>query len=51
MFVVEIWTDAAAHRASLELPDVQASIAAARPLLSGEFGGFRFDAVGSPLRD
>lgn len=51
VFVVEIWTDAAAHRASLELPDVQASIAAARPLLSGEFGGFRFDAVGSPLRD
>ena len=33
VFVVEIWTDAAAHRASLELPDVQASIAAAR--LSG----------------
>jgi len=51
VFVVELWTDAAAHRASLELPDVQASIAAARPLLSGEFGGFRFDAVGSPLRD
>jgi quinol monooxygenase YgiN len=51
VFVVEVWTDAAAHRASLQLPEVQASIAAARPLLSGEFGGFRFDAVGSPLRD
>jgi quinol monooxygenase YgiN len=51
VFVVEVWVDAAAHRASLQLPEVQASIAAARPLLSGEFGGFRFDAVGSPLRD
>ncbi len=51
VFVVELWTSAEAHRASLELPDVQASIAAARPLLSGEFGGFRFDVTGSPLRD
>ncbi|MCC6497927.1 MAG: antibiotic biosynthesis monooxygenase, partial [Propionibacteriaceae bacterium] len=37
--------------ASLDLPEVQAAIAAARPLLSGEFGGFRFEVVGSPLRD
>ncbi|WKK72701.1 antibiotic biosynthesis monooxygenase [Rathayibacter oskolensis] len=51
VFVVELWTNAEAHRASLELPEVQAAIAAARPLLSGEFGGFRFDVVGSPLRD
>lgn len=51
VFVVELWTSAEAHRASLDLPEVQASIAAARPLLSGEFGGFRFDVVGSPLRD
>lgn len=51
VFVVELWESAAAHRASLAQPDVQASIAAARPLLSGEFGGFRFDVVGSPLRD
>lgn len=51
VFVVELWQDADAHRASLELPDVQASIADARPLLSGELGGFRFDVVGSPLRD
>ncbi|GAA4116644.1 putative quinol monooxygenase [Nocardioides fonticola] len=50
VFVVELWTSAEAHRASLELPEVQESIAAARPLLSGEFGGFRFDVVGSPLR-
>lgn len=51
VFVMELWQDEAAHRASLQLPQVQASIAAARPLLSGEFGGFRFDVVGSPLRD
>ena len=51
VFVVELWRDAAAHRASLALPDVQASISAARPLLTGTFGGFRFDVVGSPLRD
>jgi len=51
VFVVELWESAEAHQASLALPEVQASIAAARPLLSGEFGGFRFDVVGSPLRD
>jgi quinol monooxygenase YgiN len=51
VFVIELWESADAHRRSLQLPEVQASIAAARPLLSGEFGGFRFDVVGSPLRD
>lgn len=51
VFVVEIWESAAAHRASLQLSEVRAAIAEARPLLSGEFGGFRFDVVGSPLRD
>ena len=50
VFVVELWKSAEAHKASLALPEVQASIAA-RPLLSGAFGGFRFDVVGSPLRD
>lgn len=51
VFVVELWRDQAAHQASLSLPEVQESIAAARPLLSGDFGGFRFTVVGSPLRD
>lgn len=51
VYVMELWTSAEAHRASLQLPEVQESIAQARPLLSGEFGGFRFDVVGSPLRD
>jgi quinol monooxygenase YgiN len=51
VFVIEIWESREAHRSSLELPEVLASIEAARPLLSGDFGGFRFDVVGSPLRD
>lgn len=51
VFVVELWDSEEAHRSSLALPEVQASIAAARPLLSGVFGGFRFNVVGSPLRD
>lgn len=50
VFVMELWQSADAHRASLALPEVQAQIAEARPLLSGAFGGFRFDVVGSPLR-
>jgi len=51
VFVVELWQSQEAHRASLSLPEVQAAIAAARPLLTGEFGGFRFTVSGSPLRD
>ena len=51
VFVVELWESAEAHQASLALPEVQAAIAVARPLLSGAFGGFRFNVVGSPLRD
>jgi quinol monooxygenase YgiN len=51
VFVVELWTSADAHSGSLQLPSVQAAIAEARPLLSGEMGGFRFDIIGSPVRD
>lgn len=51
VFVAELWTSAAAHQGSLELDSVQAAIQEARPLLSGEMDGFRFDVVGSPLRD
>jgi hypothetical protein len=51
VFVVELWESAEAHQASLAVPEVQTAIAAARPLLSGAFGGFRFNVVGSPLRD
>jgi quinol monooxygenase YgiN len=51
VFVFELWRDAAAHEASLALQEVRASIAEARPLLSGVFGGFQFEVAGSPLRD
>jgi len=51
VFVSELWVSSDAHRASLELPDVRAAIEAAMPLLTGVMGGFRFEVVGSPLRD
>lgn len=35
VYVYEVWTDAAAHQASLELPSVQAAIAKARPIIAG----------------
>lgn len=50
VFVSELWESADAHQASLQLDSVQAAIAEAMPLLSGEMGGFRFSVVGSPLR-
>jgi quinol monooxygenase YgiN len=33
--VTEVWTDAASHKASLQLPEVQAAIAKARPIIAG----------------
>jgi quinol monooxygenase YgiN len=51
VFVMELWESADAHSASLQRPEVQTSIARARPWLSGEFGGFRFAVKGSPLHD
>jgi quinol monooxygenase YgiN len=51
VFVMELWNSRQDHRRSLEHPAVQASVTSARALLSGEFGGFCFDVVGSPLRD
>ena len=51
VYVVELWTSAEAHQASLQLDSVQSAIAEARPLLSGQMGGDRFKVEGSPLRD
>ena len=51
VFVLELWESEHAHQSSLALAEVQEAIAAARPLLSGVFGGFSFDVIGSPLRD
>jgi quinol monooxygenase YgiN len=35
LWITEVWTDPAAHRASLQLPAVQAAIAMGRPLIAG----------------
>jgi quinol monooxygenase YgiN len=35
LWVTEVWTDQASHRASLSLPSVQAAIAKGRPLIAG----------------
>ena len=35
LWVTEVWTDQAAHRASWQLPSVQAAIAKGRPLIAG----------------
>lgn len=51
MFVAELWTSAEAHQRSLALDAVQAAMKEARPLLTGQMGGFRFEVSGSPLRD
>lgn len=47
--VIERWESAAAHTASLSLPAVQDAIRRARPLLTGQMGGHRFQVIGSPL--
>ena len=35
LWVTEVWTNEAAHKASLSLPSVQAAIAKGRPLIAG----------------
>lgn len=35
IWITEIWTSAAAHQTSLKLPQVQAAIAKARPIIAG----------------
>jgi quinol monooxygenase YgiN len=35
IWITEVWTDAESHKASLALPEVQAAIARARPLVTG----------------
>lgn len=45
LWVTEIWTDAAAHKASLALPEVHAAIAQARPLIVG----FEFQVETEPV--
>jgi quinol monooxygenase YgiN len=35
LWVTEVWTDAASHKASLALPEVQAAITRAKPIIAG----------------
>lgn len=49
VFVAELWESREAHRASLELDEVRATIAEAMPLLTGAMSGQHFSVVGSPL--
>ena len=35
IWITEVWTDEANHKASLSLPEVQAAIAKARPIIAG----------------
>jgi quinol monooxygenase YgiN len=35
LWITEVWDNAESHRASLQLPQVQAAIAAARPIIAG----------------
>lgn len=46
VWVVEVWTDADAHAASLELPGVQDVIARARPIIAGMGERFELRPVG-----
>jgi quinol monooxygenase YgiN len=46
VWIVEVWTDADAHRASLELAAVQDVIERARPVIAGFGGRFELTTVG-----
>jgi quinol monooxygenase YgiN len=35
IWITEVWDDEASHKASLQLPEVKAAIAIARPLIAG----------------
>ncbi|MDX8530293.1 putative quinol monooxygenase [Mesorhizobium sp. VK25A] len=45
IWVTEVWTDQASHKASLQLPQVQAAIAKARPFIAG----FEFQIETQPV--
>lgn len=46
IWITEVWTDSVAHRASLDLPHVQATIARARPLIAGFAERFETEPLG-----
>jgi quinol monooxygenase YgiN len=46
LWVTEVWTDQASHKASLSLPTVQQAIARGRPLIAGFGERFETQPVG-----
>lgn len=46
LWITEVWTDKAAHQASLQLPAVQEAIAKARPIIAGFGERFETEPVG-----
>jgi quinol monooxygenase YgiN len=46
IWITEVWRSKADHDASLQLPTVRAAIAAAMPMLTGEFTGHDVSVVG-----
>lgn len=46
IWVTEVWESKGHHDASLQLPEAKAAIAAAMPLLTGEFTGQELEVVG-----
>ncbi len=46
VWITEVWTDEASHKASLGLPEVQAAIATARPIIVGFDSQTRTEPVG-----
>ena len=46
VWVTEVWTDQASHKASLGLPDVKAAIAKGRPMIAGFGDSFETNPVG-----
>ena len=46
VYVTEVWASREAHHASLSDPAVQAAIAEAMPMLTGEFHSTEFSVVG-----
>lgn len=46
VWITEVWTDEASHKASLSLPQVQAAITRARPIIAGFDSQTRTTPVG-----
>jgi quinol monooxygenase YgiN len=46
IWVTEVWDSKEHHDASLQLPETKAAIAAAMPMLTGEFTGQELSVVG-----